>query len=344
MRMPGLDGAALLAEVQARWPGTARIVLSGQADVEAVMAVVRSAQKFLAKPCDIESLLGAVERTLDVRRQLTDPKLRSVIGGIDSVPILSDIYHELVAAMNVREVDLNRIADVIAGDVATTADLLKLVNSAFFTLPREVTSVRTAVSLLGLDNIQALVVAGQVFRVSDELDGRLDVRALQVQALTRAGIARSVAHVEGWPAHERDIAALSCMLRDVGRLVLVEGLPDQADALARDLAARPLTTPAEAAALEREYFGCTVSQASAHLLGLWAFAPAVAHTVAGFPLDPGDDRARRGELVLEFASRCVVDEYVTWPDLTADRARDDHLRRWTQLWTGAGTDARQLAR
>ena len=29
MRMPGMDGAALLAQVRARWPATARILLTG---------------------------------------------------------------------------------------------------------------------------------------------------------------------------------------------------------------------------------------------------------------------------------------------------------------------------
>src|SRR5690242_17591571 len=43
MRMPGMDGAALLAEVQRLYPSTARIVLSGQADRTSVLSVLRSA-------------------------------------------------------------------------------------------------------------------------------------------------------------------------------------------------------------------------------------------------------------------------------------------------------------
>ena len=52
MRMPGMDGAELLSRVQRDWPSTARIVLSGQADRGSVIAVLRSAQQFLAKPCE----------------------------------------------------------------------------------------------------------------------------------------------------------------------------------------------------------------------------------------------------------------------------------------------------
>lgn len=334
MRMPWMDGATLLAQVQQRSPATARIVLSGQADVESVLSVVRSAQKFLAKPCDTDVLVEAIERTLQVQARLTDPRLRSLIGGIGTVPALPACYHDLVTAMKQPAVDLDRIADIIGQDVAATTDLLKLVNSAFFSLPRTVVTVRSAVALLGLDNIQALVLAGQLFQVSDRLAGRIDVKAFQTQALTRAAVARAVANSEGWPSHECDIAALACMLRDVGRLVLTEGLPERSDALAAALDRRVSTSPQEMAELEREHYGCTVTEASGYLLGLWAFAPAVVHAVASYPPGENDPADYSAEEVLEFSSRCVPDPHVTWPDPGPEHGRGADFRRWLDV-TGA---------
>src|SRR5690242_11236050 len=40
MKMPGMDGATLLRAVQDQYPNVARIVLSGQADREAVLRAV----------------------------------------------------------------------------------------------------------------------------------------------------------------------------------------------------------------------------------------------------------------------------------------------------------------
>ena len=37
MRMPGMDGAELLAQVRARWPTTSRILLTGYADMKATV-------------------------------------------------------------------------------------------------------------------------------------------------------------------------------------------------------------------------------------------------------------------------------------------------------------------
>src|SRR5690349_382128 len=51
MRMPGMDGAQLLAQVHDRWPGMTRIVLSGQTEQEQGMLALGNAHRFLRKPC-----------------------------------------------------------------------------------------------------------------------------------------------------------------------------------------------------------------------------------------------------------------------------------------------------
>jgi DNA-binding NtrC family response regulator len=62
MRMPGMDGAALLREVQRLYPAVYRVVLSGYAEPEATSRVMQVAQQFLAKPCDPSDLIGAIEQ------------------------------------------------------------------------------------------------------------------------------------------------------------------------------------------------------------------------------------------------------------------------------------------
>jgi HD-like signal output (HDOD) protein len=194
------------------------------------------------------------------------------------------------------------VATIVASDVATSAELLKLVNSAFFGLPREVYSVEAAVRLLGLDNVQALVLASSLFRVNEALAWVLDVEELRAHSLRRAAIARSIAQLEGWAGPERDIAVLSCMLRDVGRLVLAEGRPDAAAELKAAVEAEPEPpSPTRQAELELAAYGCTVAQASAYLLGLWGFAPAVVHTVAAHPMLESVHGISKFERLLDFA-------------------------------------------
>lgn len=62
MRMPGMDGLALLREVERLYPRTERIVLSGSTEAEAPVRARGVAHEFLNKPCAPERLIAAIER------------------------------------------------------------------------------------------------------------------------------------------------------------------------------------------------------------------------------------------------------------------------------------------
>lgn len=64
MRMPGMDGATLLEQVQSAYPDTVRIILSGQTDRESAVRAMRVAHHFLSKPFDGQSFPVLIERTL----------------------------------------------------------------------------------------------------------------------------------------------------------------------------------------------------------------------------------------------------------------------------------------
>ncbi len=70
MRMPGMDGAQLLALVAQRHPRTVRLVLSGHADPDRVQVARASAHRYLLKPCPPEVLQAEVGRALAVRERL----------------------------------------------------------------------------------------------------------------------------------------------------------------------------------------------------------------------------------------------------------------------------------
>ena len=62
MRMPGMDGAALLEQVQQHWPGVARLLLTGHADMGSTIAAINRGRifRYLQKPWDEHALLGAL--------------------------------------------------------------------------------------------------------------------------------------------------------------------------------------------------------------------------------------------------------------------------------------------
>ncbi len=256
MRMPGVDGAELLAWMHRSHPGTARIVLSGQAERSAVLVAAASAHQFLTKPCDAERLGAVVGRVLAVQRSLTDPALRDLLSGVRNLPTLPAVYEELMAVASAPDTGVNDVARVLASDVATSAEILKLTNSAFFGLPRRIETVTQAVAMLGLDNIQALVVAGTTFRSGATVPG-LDTDVLRRIALQRAAMVRRIGATQGWTQDETRPIALAAMLRDVGVLVLATGHPETAVMISREHGATPELLDDPVAVHERERDACT---------------------------------------------------------------------------------------
>lgn len=63
MRMPGMDGAALLNQVMQRYPDATRILLTGDPGRDAAVSAVNTARifRFLTKPCPPDQLRAAVE-------------------------------------------------------------------------------------------------------------------------------------------------------------------------------------------------------------------------------------------------------------------------------------------
>jgi response regulator RpfG family c-di-GMP phosphodiesterase len=76
MRMPSMNGAQFLAKVREQKPDTVRMILSGQADLQATIAAVNEGHiyRFLSKPSAPEQLLAAIEDGFKQHRLLTAEK------------------------------------------------------------------------------------------------------------------------------------------------------------------------------------------------------------------------------------------------------------------------------
>lgn len=73
MRMPGTDGAALLARVRDLYPDTVRLLLTGQADMQSTIAAINDGQiyRFLTKPCPADTVVSALRDAVALYQQIT---------------------------------------------------------------------------------------------------------------------------------------------------------------------------------------------------------------------------------------------------------------------------------
>ena len=81
MRMPGMDGAAFLAQVRSLYPSVARILLTGYADITATIAAINQGaiHRYIAKPWDDQEMLMVVGEALRRRElELENARLLSI--------------------------------------------------------------------------------------------------------------------------------------------------------------------------------------------------------------------------------------------------------------------------
>jgi putative nucleotidyltransferase with HDIG domain len=266
MRMPGMDGWQLLAEVKQLYPKTVRLVLSGHADPGSIMRSVGTTHQYLAKPCDSSSLKAAITQTQQMRHLLGSDRLATLVGEVGMLPSAPLTFQNLLLCLQSPSSSIADVADIVEGDVAMTANFLKLVNSAFFGSRQPINTPERAVTYLGMDTVGALVLAHGVFHSGAMNEaGGFHYENLWTHSLQTAAAARAIARIEKCSATRVEEAFLTGVLHDVGKIVL---------------AMRGSAAPT--ASVEE---GCSDAQAhhaevGAYLLGLWGFPTPIVEAVA----------------------------------------------------------------
>ncbi|MBI5863894.1 MAG: HDOD domain-containing protein [Planctomycetes bacterium] len=277
MRMPEMDGAALLAEVTRLYPHVARIVLSGHSEQESILRAVGVAHQFLAKPCETDRLLEVVGRAIKLRELLADPKLRTLVSRMSRVPSMPQAYCEMMEQLQSSASSLRDLGAIVARDVGMTAKILQIVNSSFFGLPRHVPDPAYAVCMLGLEVLQSLVLTIHVFaELPVEGLAGVGLHDLWRHSTATGALAKRVAAKEGCDRQVCDHALTAGLLHDTGKLILAANRTEECREAVRLARSDGISLP-EA---ERRVFGATHAEVGAYLLGLWGLPDAVVEAVA----------------------------------------------------------------
>ena len=328
MRMPGMDGGQLLDWVRQRHPETVRILLSGATGPDGALMVMPVAHQLLTKPCDGELLERAIECGAGLQGRRDQPQIAQVLGLLQSLPALPRLYWDLVRELDKPTADSSSVSKIIEQDMAMTARVLQMANSAFFASARSVRSVRDAITALGLQAIRAAVLQLHLFRaMSDIVAPRgFSLEKLQMRSLHTAWLtSQMLANPE-----ERKTAYSAAVLHDVGYLVLAVGLPEAATRI-RNRARR---TGEALHKLEAEELGCDHAQIGARMLALWGLpvplveavayhneplrsgetrfgATAAVHVASVMSYDKNDPQSLPQQLDLDFLRRLGVEEIVS---------------------------------
>jgi putative nucleotidyltransferase with HDIG domain len=200
--------------------------------------------------------------------------LANLVGSVKDLPVLPRTYMALRQKLAEPDAAIRDVVNIVEQDVAISAKVLQLVNSAFFGLPREVSSVKTAVGFLGIDTLQNLVLSAGVFSIFDQLAKLPGFSCEELQ--THSQLTAKIAGQIPASAHVRGIAVVAGMLHDVGKLVLATRTSEHFKRALKgaEKEGRPFH------AVETELMGVSHAEVGAYLLGIWGLPSPVVEAVA----------------------------------------------------------------
>ncbi len=163
---------------------------------------------------------------------------------------------------------------VIDKDPVLTVKILKVVNSAYFRLPKQINSIGQAVVYLGFNATKNLALGmAAIGMLPSDKTGGFDWHAYLLHSLATAGIARQLA------ARVQDADPMDCfvagLLHDFGKVVLARFKPVQLQQ-ALELCA---DDDSSLHAAMHHVLGIDHAAIGAMLLGKWRFAPSLIETV-----------------------------------------------------------------
>jgi putative nucleotidyltransferase with HDIG domain len=154
------------------------------------------------------------------------PDLQKIIAGIDDLPTLPRTVLKITELINDPKSSARDIARIITDDQVLTARLLKLVNSSFYGFPQRISTVNTAIVLLGFDAIRSLLLTTSVFDLfaGRNKKSRQDQEKFWDHSL---GCAVGAKVIGNFLRHDKiEELFVAGLLHDIGKIVEMLYLPD----------------------------------------------------------------------------------------------------------------------
>ena len=227
MRMPQMDGAELLNRIATNHPDTVRMILSGQSDKEAILRAIPVTHQYISKPCDAKILENQLTRSICLRKRVHNELVRRAVSQINRLPSLPDLYQRICDIAKSENAGIKDAIDVIQQDAAMSAKVLQLVNSSYFGLAREISSISQAISLLGMETLKSLVLSIGIFDNQPLVNmPGFSLKKLMDHSVACGTLAKKIAHRETGDSDLAEHAFTAGLLHDLGKLLLAVELPE----------------------------------------------------------------------------------------------------------------------
>ena len=151
-----------------------------------------------------------------------EQRLRHVQNYILRMPNLSTTVTKVLEICNNPKASPNDLNRVISLDPVLTGKVLTLINSAYYGLPKRVTSLTRAIIMLGLNTVRNLALSTAVLETFGRKESfpALSMEAFWAHSLCVGVAAKALAVTKGVSVTEREEYFVAGLLHDLGKIPL----------------------------------------------------------------------------------------------------------------------------
>ncbi len=195
--------------------------------------------------------------------------IEELLKDIDNLKPIPAVVNQIMAASEKPDSSMAEIAEIIMYDPSITANILKMCNSAYFSLPRKIDSVQDAVTMMGMEQvIDIVLLKSGAENLQNSQDGYgLHEGELWKHAVSSALIARNLAEKKG--VKHKQMIFTAALLKDIGKIILDRFIGDSYEKI-DDLVSNEGCTFREA---EKKVIGIDHAELGGIIARLWDFSP-----------------------------------------------------------------------
>ena len=265
MQMPRLDGAELLKEIAINSPSTVRMVLSGHSAENTTLSAIRDSHQYISKPCRKDELMSRLSLTIQSSHLLNDQKLKQIISRITVLPSTHKARQFLMQELNKNNPCIHQVADTIRSDIAMSLKILQIVNSGYYGNHGDITDIRYAVTLLGIEALSNMALHSNIFQhVPEPIASEFLLKILDRAPNSADSVVKRMCK-SSLTANEIEVAYVTGLFAELGRMILVFCCPEDYQTIKEKV----LKDKISLEAAEKEIFGVDQRSITSYILALW---------------------------------------------------------------------------
>lgn len=251
---------------------------------------------------------------------------RELVAGMLELSSPPEIYTRISRLINDGRSSAEQVADILQQDPGLTARVLKIVNSAFYGYPSQISSIGRAITILGYRELKDIVLTTTVMEMFRGIPNELVNMHTFWRGSLRCAVISKVLASRHHRADSIESIFTAGMLHDIGHLIIYSKMPE----LARKALLEQIYQEREIQEVERDLWGFDYSTVGGELARHWKLPRILEHAI-GFHVMYFDTK----EYPVEAAIVHIASRIARLPDVTFEQV-ERLMPASSPVWKAAG--------